>query len=303
MADIGGSPWVLLLVDGDYDGRYDSKKDLWYVGEASNFKGASYANMFEGSEPARTIRAGAWDAYRLVSVDEKGVATVAVEPAPGPLSEYLERRAERVNEGHWFPNFRGEQDAFMAAQGIDPKRPKVTAPSPFHYAADFEEARERATKEGKPLLVDFEADWCVWCKRIDFYSYPDAAVSARLAKFTCVKMSTDFDPKKTLSRLQETYGPSWGGLPAVGVFHADGVPVAFSYARTGKKPATADHIAGFLTPVELVDALDAALAAWKAGARATPAPKAPPKPTGPAPHEPPPAGAPPEPAMGAGSAK
>ena len=42
--------------------------------------------------------------------------------------------------------------------------------------------RALAAKEGKPLLVDFEADWCVWCKRLDYHTYPDAGVVETLGK-------------------------------------------------------------------------------------------------------------------------
>jgi thiol-disulfide isomerase/thioredoxin len=298
-ATVGGVAWVVLLVDGDHDGRFASKHDLWYVGLGSGFRGATYANMFEATEPFRAAGPPE-EAYRLVSVSEKGEAVVASEPSPGPLAAYLERRAERVNEGHWFPLFRLERDKFLDAHGIDGKRPTAAAPAHFRYAADFDEAKALAAQEGKPLLVDFEADWCVWCKRLDFYSYPDAAVVERLSKFTCVKISTDFDPKKTLKTLSALYGDGWGGLPAVGVFHADGTPVSFSHQRSDRPkagdpaaaPKPVDHIAGFLPPAELVTALEAAHAAWAAGSRAVPL------------NPPPPAGdTPPVPAMGADSGK
>ena len=304
-ATIGGAGWVVLLVDGDADGRFDSKRDLWYVGPSAQFRNATYANMFEATEPFRATRAGGWDAYRLVSVDEKGAAVVAREPAPGPLAEYLERRAERVNEGHWFPIFRAQKEAFQADQGIDPKRPAATPPPRFRYVADFDAAKAIAAKEGKPLLVDFEADWCVWCKRLDFFSYVDAEVAQRLAKFTCLKMNVDFDPTKTLGEIGKVYGrEEWGGLPAVGVFHADGVPVEFSYEMkkphraapdTGVGPAPSmgepagpepaavpevvDHVSGFLPPQKLVTALDAAYTAWKAGAKRKPVSERGPAPT------------------------
>ena len=36
------------------------------------------------------------------------------------------------------------------------------------WETDFPAALERARAEGKPVLVNFYAEWCVWCKRLEF---------------------------------------------------------------------------------------------------------------------------------------
>jgi thioredoxin len=51
----------------------------------------------------------------------------------------------------------------------------------------FEEAVKRARAAKKPIMIDFWADWCTWCHRLDQTTYVDPVV---------VKLSEDFIPVK-----------------------------------------------------------------------------------------------------------
>jgi len=44
---------------------------------------------------------------------------------------------------------------------------EVKKPDKTAYPNDFAKAIELATKENKPLLIDFYTDWCTWCKKFD----------------------------------------------------------------------------------------------------------------------------------------
>ena len=101
--------------------------------------------------------------------------TASVVPAPAPdLEAYLHRRGDRVNAKRWFPRFDLERPIFAEDQELSASRPKAAKPAAWHHMVDLDAAFALAKKEGKPLLVDFEADWCVWCKRVDYYTYGDA---------------------------------------------------------------------------------------------------------------------------------
>ncbi len=48
------------------------------------------------------------------------------------------------------------------------------------WEEDLPSALERAQSEGKPILVNFYADWCVWCKRLESTTLRDAKVASVL---------------------------------------------------------------------------------------------------------------------------
>ena len=48
------------------------------------------------------------------------------------------------------------------------------------WEKDLPAALERARSEGKPVLINFYADWCVWCKRLESTTLRDAKVASVL---------------------------------------------------------------------------------------------------------------------------
>jgi len=50
-----------------------------------------------------------------------------------------------------------------------------------HWEHDWDRAFERARSEGKPVLVSFYADWCVWCKHLESITFQDEKVAALLS--------------------------------------------------------------------------------------------------------------------------
>jgi thiol-disulfide isomerase/thioredoxin len=79
------------------------------------------------------------------------------------------------------------------------------------WERDFESALKKARAAGKPLVVDFWADWCGWCERLDQTTYRDPKVVKLLADFVPVKVNTEGSRREVDVALK--YGVS--SLPTV----------------------------------------------------------------------------------------
>ncbi len=84
---------------------------------------------------------------------------------------------------------------------------------------DFEQELARASDAGKPVMLDFYADWCIYCKDYEKYVFTDPRVIQRLDNFVLLKADvTDNDDKdKALLRSFNLVAP-----PAILFFGPDG---------------------------------------------------------------------------------
>ena len=79
----------------------------------------------------------------------------------------------------------------------------------------FTEALARAKRENKPIVLDFEASWCVPCKRMERETFSDPTVSRLLARCIFIKIDTDKHPE-----LAKGFGVA--GLPDLRFLTPDG---------------------------------------------------------------------------------
>lgn len=125
----------------------------------------------------------------------------------------------------------------LAAGGRDPLEPlrPLTAgtglslgpaardPLPFQHiktVADLQQQVAAATAAGRPVMLDFYADWCVSCKEMEKYTFTDPAVRAVLAGATLLQADVTANDEADRALLAHfgIFGP-----PTIAFFGRDGV--------------------------------------------------------------------------------
>ncbi|HXY41460.1 MAG TPA: thioredoxin family protein [Vicinamibacteria bacterium] len=82
----------------------------------------------------------------------------------------------------------------VLAAGAHASAPPST-PASIHWEKNFDDALRKARKAGKPVIVDFWAEWCSWCIRLDHTTYVDPLVVRKAQDFVAVKVDTEGSPK------------------------------------------------------------------------------------------------------------
>jgi thiol:disulfide interchange protein DsbD len=89
---------------------------------------------------------------------------------------------------------------------------KIEAEIPWQ--AYSEQALVDARKEGKGVIIDIFADWCIPCKELDKLTFTDAAVKKEAERFVTLKLDlTSNDPNSEAGRAKQRFGIR--GVPTV----------------------------------------------------------------------------------------
>jgi thiol:disulfide interchange protein DsbD len=112
--------------------------------------------------------------------------------------------------------------------------------------------KEIALANGRPVMLDFAADWCVSCKELEHDTYSDPAVQAALKDAVLLQadVTANDDDDKALYARFGIYGP-----PGVMFFGSDG------------KEQTAYRVVGYLGPDDFLKRVDGAFGSHQANAQ------------------------------------
>ncbi len=105
----------------------------------------------------------------------------------------------------------------------------LSAPGPSQAAGaqrvrwerGIDEAVKAARQAQKPIMVDFWAEWCSWCRRLDLTTYRDPLVVRLLGDFVALKVNTEGTPREQAfaARYDVT------SLPTIAFFSPEGRPL------------------------------------------------------------------------------
>jgi len=116
-----------------------------------------------------------------------------------------------------------------------PEKPLVKSPQQTGETRwySFNEGFKKALKEKKPMVIDFYADWCKWCKVMDKETFADSEVASKLNKdYIAIRIHTDGPPNQRIQfkshniSVQE-FSSMMGvrGLPTLVFMDAMGQPI------------------------------------------------------------------------------
>ncbi|EIP0122030.1 protein-disulfide reductase DsbD [Vibrio alginolyticus] len=89
--------------------------------------------------------------------------------------------------------------------------------------ADLEEQLALAKAAGKPVMLDFYADWCVACKEFEKYTFHDPSVEAKLQDFVLLQADVTKNQVQDIELLKHM---SVLGLPTIEFWDASGEHVS-----------------------------------------------------------------------------
>jgi thiol:disulfide interchange protein DsbD len=99
---------------------------------------------------------------------------------------------------------------------------------------DLDQALASASAAGKPVMLDFYADWCVSCKEMERYTFPDPNVIAAMNKFVLLQADVTANDAEDKALMQERFGIP--GPPAMLFFDPSGTELR-GYRLVGFVPA------------------------------------------------------------------
>lgn len=110
------------------------------------------------------------------------------------------------------------------------------------WKRDLPAALEEAKKAGRPVMADFYADWCGWCKKLDATTYSNPAVQKLAEGFISVKIDGDKNENLTV-KYRVT------GYPTV-IFFDSGGNIVMKYPGYLGPDGFARMMKGVLTKAE-----------------------------------------------------
>ncbi len=115
------------------------------------------------------------------------------------------------------------------------------AGEPMDFAPYSADAVAQAKADGKPVMIDFSAEWCAACKKLDLHTFTDKTVKEEADRFVVLKADqTRGDSSEAKARERE--------------YNIKGLPTIVFLDSKGKE-STENRVVGFAKPKELLEVM------------------------------------------------
>ena len=140
----------------------------------------------------------------------------------------------------------GNSDPFQPLKGVVTGRSTAASASSglefklVHSVADLDRELAAAKAAGRPVMLDFSAEWCVSCKEMEKDTFPDPKVKAVLTPLWLLRADVtenNADDQALLKRFG-IFGP-----PTIVFFGADGIERQFREVGYVKADKFSEHVA------------------------------------------------------------
>ncbi len=113
----------------------------------------------------------------------------------------------------------GSRDPLRPLAALTEKNPAVSAPMPWQRVASLNELQEKLKAPGRPVMLDFYADWCVSCKEMEAFTFSDPKVRAQLDRMLLLQadVTAHNEQDRALLKRFSLFGP-----PGIIFFDAEG---------------------------------------------------------------------------------
>ncbi len=112
---------------------------------------------------------------------------------------------------------------FTLDQGAVAPGPPPSAGTGITWHGDLPSALAAARTEERPVMIDFRADWCSACLKLERETFSDPAVVQAARRVVAVKIDCTDPDDPEVKRLQTRYGVV--GLPTIVFLTPDGTPL------------------------------------------------------------------------------
>jgi thiol:disulfide interchange protein DsbD len=113
----------------------------------------------------------------------------------------------------------GSRDPLRPLAALTQGQAPASKPVAWQRVASLDELQEKLKKPGKPVMLDFYADWCVSCKEMEAFTFSDPKVRAQLDGMLLLQadVTAHNEQDRALLKRFSLFGP-----PGIIFFDAEG---------------------------------------------------------------------------------